>query len=290
MDIGFIGLGGMGSAMARNLVKAGHHVRVWNRSPEAARAIAGATPVGTPSEAFRGDAVLTMLADDDAVRSVVLDSGALSQAPKGLVHVMLATISVALVDELDAAHARAGVGYVAAPVFGRPDAAAAATLNVVVAGDATAIAKVQPLLDALGQKTWMVGDEPRRANAAKLAGNMMIALAVEAMGEATALAESYGIGSADFLDLVTSTLFASPVYKGYGATIAKNVYEPAGFKLRLGLKDVNLALAAADAKDVPLPAASLVRGALVEAMDQGLGEKDWAALAKVVHRRAGITR
>ena len=127
---------------------------------------------------------------------------------------MLATISVALVDELDAAHAEAGLGYVAAPVFGRPDAAAAAALNIVVAGDAAAIAKVQPLLDALGQRTWIVGDEPRRANATKLAGNMMIALAVEAMGEATALAESYGVGSADFLDLVTSTIFASPVYKG----------------------------------------------------------------------------
>ena len=135
-----------------------------------------------------------------------------------------------------------------------------------------------------------MGDEPRRANATKLAGNMMIALAVEAMAEATALAESYGVGSAAFLDLVPSTIFASPVYKGYGGMIAKNVYEPAGFKLRLGLKDVNLALAAADAKGAPLPAARLVRDALMEAMDQGLGEKDWAALAEVVHRRAGISR
>jgi len=251
MDIGFIGLGSMGSAMARNLVKAGHRVRVWNRSPEAAKAIEGAVPVGSPREAFAGDAVVTMLADDAAVRSVILDSGALEGATRGLVHVMTSTISIALVEELAGRHRDAGIGYVAAPVFGRPAAAAVAQLNVVAAGDPAAIAKVQPLLDAIGQKTWRLGDEPQRANAAKLAGNMMIALAIEAMAEATALTESYGVSSADFLDIVTNTLFASPSYKSYGALIAKNSYEPAGFKLRLGLKDVNLALDAAAAKGHP---------------------------------------
>ena len=290
MDIGFIGLGSMGSAMAANLVKAGHDVRVWNRSPEAARAIAGATPVGAPRDAFRGDAVLTMLADDAAVRAVVLDSGVLPAAPKGLVHVMMATISIALVDDLAAAHRAAGVAYVAAPVFGRPPAAAAAQLNIVAAGDPEAIARVQPLLDVLGTRTWRLGDEPRRANAAKLAGNMMLALAIEAMAEATSLTEGYGVSSADFLDIVTNTVFASPAYKSYGANIAAGSYEPAGFKLRLGLKDVNLAIAAAAANGTVLPAADLVRDHFMAGIDQGLGEKDWSALAEVAHRRAGLAR
>lgn len=290
MDIGFIGLGSMGSAMAANLVAAGHDVRVWNRSPEAARAVAGATPVAAPRDAFRGDAVLTMLADDAAVRAVVLDSGALAAAPRGLVHVMMATISIALVDDLVARHGAAGVAYVAAPVFGRPPAAAAAQLNIVAAGDPDAIARVQPLLDALGTKTWRLGDAPRRANAAKLAGNMMIALAIEAMAEATSLTEGYGVSSRDFLDIVTNTLFASPSYKSYGGNIAQGTYEPAGFKLRLGLKDVNLAIDAAAANGMALPAADLVRDHLVAAVAQGFGEKDWSALAEVAHLRAGLSR
>lgn len=290
MDIGFIGLGSMGQAMARNLVAAGHAVKVWNRSPEAARAIAGATAVETPADAMAGEVAITMLADDAAVRGVILDSGALAAAPKTLVHVMMATISIALVDELVAAHRAAGLAYVAAPVFGRPPAAAAAQLNIVAAGDPAAIARVQPVLDVLGTRTWRIGDEPQRANAAKLAGNMMIALAIEAMAEATSLTESYGVSSADFLDIVTSTLFASPSYKSYGGNIAKGSYEPAGFKLRLGLKDVNLAIDAAAARGTTLPAAEIVRDALTEGVSQGLGEKDWSALAEVAHRRAGLQR
>ncbi|WP_237476886.1 NAD(P)-dependent oxidoreductase [Lichenibacterium dinghuense] len=288
MRIGFIGLGSMGSAMAANLVKAGHEVTVWNRSPEAARALAGATAAASPADCFKGEAVCTMLADDAAVRSVILDSGALDAAAPGLVHVMMATISIPLVEELAARHARAGIGYVAAPVFGRPPAAAAAQLNIVAAGDPAARARVQPVLDALGTKTWPLGDEPTRANAAKLAGNMMIAQAIEAMAEATALTESYGVTAADFLDIVTNTLFASPSYKSYGAHIAKGSYEPAGFKLRLGLKDVRLALDAAAAKGATLPAAAVVRDALVEGVEGGLGEHDWSALAEVAHRRAGL--
>ena len=290
MDIGFIGLGSLGQAMARNLVAAGHAVKVWNRSPEAARAIAGATAVATPADAMSGDVAITMLADDAAVRGVILDSGALTAASKGLVHVMMATISIALVDELVAAHRAAGLAYVAAPVFGRPPAAAAAQLNIVAAGDPDAIARVQPLFDVLGTRTWRIGDEPQRANAAKLAGNMMIALAIEAMAEATSLTESYGVSSADFLDIVTSTIFASPSYKSYGGNIAKGTYEPAGFKLRLGLKDVNLAIDAAAARGTTLPAAEIVRDALTDGVSQGLGDKDWSALAEVAHRRAGLPR
>lgn len=290
MDIGFIGLGSMGTPMALNLVRAGHAVRVWNRSPEAAAAVEGAIPVASPAEAFRGDAVVTMLSDDEAVRGVIVDSGALADAPRGLVHVVTSTISVALVDELVALHRAAGIAYVGAPVFGRPTAAAAAQLNIVAAGDPDAIARVQPIFDALGVRTWRLGDEPHAAHAAKLAGNMMIALAIEAMAEATALTESYGVPAADFLEIVTDTLFASPAYKGYGATIASGTYEPAGFKLRLGLKDVRLAIEAGAAKGTSLPAAEVVRDALLEGIDLGFGEKDWSALAEVAHRRAGGRR
>ena len=290
MDIGFIGLGSMGIAMARNLVVAGHAVKAWNRSPEAARGLEGATVVSSPAEAFGGDAVVTMLGDDAAVRSVILDSGALAGARRGLVHVMAATISVALAEELVVRHREAGLGYVSAPVFGRPPAAAAAQLNIVAAGDPEAIARVQPLFDVLGAKTWRVGDEPQRANAVKLAGNMMIALAIEAMAEATALTESYGVASADFLDIVTNTMFACPAYKGYGESIAKARYEPAGFKLRLGLKDVRLALDAAAAKGESLPAAEVVRDRLTEGVEKGMGEHDWSALAEVAHGRAGARR
>ena len=290
MDVGFIGLGSMGAPMAANLVAAGHRVKVWNRTPAAARAVAGAAAAATPGECFGGEAVVTMLADDAAVRDVILGSGALESAAPGLVHVMASTISIALVEEVVARHRAARLRYVAAPVFGRPPAAAAAQLNIVAAGAPDAVAAAQPLLDALGARTWRLGDEPARANAAKLAGNMMIALAIEAMAEATALTESYGVSAADFLDIVTNTLFASPSYKSYGAQIAANRYEPAGFKLRLGLKDVRLALDAAEARGAVLPAAALVRDALVEGVEAGLGDKDWSALAMVAHGRSGLRR
>ena len=287
MDIGFIGIGSMGAAMVPNLVKAGHRVSVWNRNVAASRALEGVTVLTSPAAAFEKDAVVTMLADDAAVHSVIIDSGALTSARKDCVHVMMATISLALVEELQELHRSAGIAYVAAPVFGVPAVAAKAELNILVAGNAEAIATVQPLLDALGQKTWHLGDDPKQANVAKIAGNMMITLAIEAMGEATALTESYGLKAGDFLEVVTNTMFASPSYKRYGGNIANNSYEP-GFKLTLGLKDVNLALEAAKAKHTALPAAEIVRENMLEAVDQGLGSKDWSALAKVTHRRAGL--
>ena len=287
MDVAFIGIGSMGAAMVPNLVKAGHRVAVWNRNPAAAAALEGVTVLASPAAAFENDAVLTMLSDDAAVRGVVIDSGALASARKDCVHVMMATISLALVEELLGLHQEAGIAYVAAPVFGVPAAAAKAELNIMAAGDVQAVAAVQPLLDAMGQKTWHLGTDPRHANVAKIAGNMMITLAIEAMGEATALTESYGLKAADFLGIVTNTLFASPSYKRYGGNIASNTYEP-GFKLTLGLKDVNLALEAARAKDAALPAADIVRENMLAAIDQGLGAKDWSILAKMARRRAGL--
>ena len=284
MNVGFIGVGAMGAAMVPNLIKAGHQVQVWNRNPAAVAALEGVTALATPAAAFANEVVLTMLADDPAVRNVIVESCALASARKDCVHVMMATISPALADELSDLHARQGLGYVSAPVFGVPAAAAAAQLNIVVAGAPEAIAKVQPLFDVLGQKTWHLGDTPRLANVAKIAGNMMITLAIEAMGEASALTESYGLKAKDFLDIVTNTLFAAPSYKRYGGFIASDTFEP-GFKLTLGLKDVNLALDAAKATGTTLPAAEIVRGKMLEAIDDGLAAKDWSIIGKVSRQR-----
>ncbi len=287
MNIGFIGVGSMGAAMVPNLVKAGHQVSVWNRNPDAVKAMEGVTALPSPAAAFEHDAVITMLSNDEAVRSVIIDSGALTAAHKDCVHVMMATISLALVAELQALHRSKGIAYVAAPVFGVPAVAAKAELNILAAGEAKALTKVQPLFDALGKKTWPLGEDPQHANVAKIAGNLMITLAIEAMGEATALTEQYGLKGADFLEVVTNTIFASPSYQRYGGNIAKNSYEP-GFKLALGLKDVNLALAAAKVRHATLPSAEIVRENLEQAVQQGLGDKDWSALAKVARRRAGL--
>jgi 3-hydroxyisobutyrate dehydrogenase-like beta-hydroxyacid dehydrogenase len=285
MDVGVIGLGRMGRGMAASLVRAGHRVRVWNRSPDAAEGLAGVTPVASAAEAFAGDAAVTMLADDAALRAVIVEGGLLDGAARPGLHLSMSTISVALAQDLAAIHARAGVPYIGAPVFGRPDVAEAGALNIVAAGDPDAIARAQPLLDAMGARTWGFGPEPHRANAVKLAGNFMLIAAIEAMGEAAALAEGHGVTGADLLDLLTNTLFASPVYKNYGALIAARRYEPPGFNLKLGAKDVGLALSAAGAAGVPMPFASVLRDNLIEAMGHGDAEKDLAALAEVARRR-----
>ena len=287
MDVGFLGLGRMGRAMALTLVRAGHTVRVWNRSAQAAREIEGAVPVETPAEAFRGDAAITMLADDAALRAVIVQGGLLDAPERPKVHVSMSTIAVALARELAPIHERAGVAYVAAPVFGRPDAAEKGALNIVAAGADEAIASVQPLLDAMGTKTWRFGTEPGKANAVKLAGNFMLIAAIEAMGEAAAFAEGHGVPGRDVLDMLTSTLFASPVYKGYGGQIMAQSYDQPGFLLRLGLKDIRLALQASEAVGVPMPFASVLRDNFVDAISQGDGDKDLAALATVSARRSG---
>jgi 3-hydroxyisobutyrate dehydrogenase-like beta-hydroxyacid dehydrogenase len=279
----------MGHHMVANLLKAGHTVRVWNRSrgPVEAAVALGARGVEQAAEAFAGDVVLSMLADDAAVRAVIVDQDALARAPRGLVHVNLATISVQLAQELVALHRDRGLSYVAAPVFGRPDVAKIAKLNIVAAGDAMAIDTVQPLFDAIGQKTWRFGDEAPRANAVKLAGNFMIAAAIESMAEATAMVGGYGVSAGALLELLTGTLFNAPVFNTYGALIAEQRFDPPGFKLYLGLKDVRLALAAGEGAHTPMPIASVIRDALLEAIAHGDSELDWAALAKVAQRRAG---
>ena len=288
MDIGFIGLGEMGAAMVANILKAGHSVRVWNRSPERAQALAaqGAQVVATPAAVFTGDAVFSMLADDDAIRAVI-DARLLESAPRGLIHVNMATISVALAESLAHAHAERGLNYVAAPVLGRPDVAAAGKLTIIAAGPAEAIDRVQPVFDAIGQKTWRIGSLPQQANVMKLAVNFMLASAVETLGEASALLTGHGVATQDFLDVITNSVFPGPVYQGYGKMIAEQRYEPALFKARLGLKDVRLALAAADTVSTPLPVASVVRDSLLEAVAHGGGDKDFAVLGQVAARRAG---
>lgn len=288
MDIGFIGLGAMGSAIVANLLKAGHRVRVWNRSAERAAPLAeaGAQVVASVADAFAGDAVISMLADDAAVRAVI-DAALLEHAPRGLVHVNMATISVAFAEQLAREHAERGLHYVAAPVLGRPDAARAAKLTIIAGGPAEAIDHVQPLFDVIGQKTWRIGSLPQQANVMKLAANFMLASAVETLGEASALLSGHGVAMRDFLDVVTGGPFPGPIYQGYGAMIAERRYEPAQFKARLGLKDVRLALAAADAVSTPMPVASAVRDSLTEAIANGDGELDFAVLGKVALRRAG---
>jgi hypothetical protein len=288
MDIGFIGLGAMGSAIVANLLKAGHRVRVWNRSAERAAPLvdAGAQAVANVADAFAGDAVISMLADDDAVRAVIV-SALLEHAPRGLVHVNMATISVALAEQLAREHAERGLQYVAAPVLGRPYAAQAAKLTIIAGGPAEAIDHVQPLFDVIGQKTWRIGSLPQQANVMKLAANFMLASAVETLGEASALLSGHGVAMRDFLDVVTGGPFPGPVYQGYGSMIAEQRYEPALFKARLGLKDVRLALAAADSVATPMPVASAVRDSLTEAIAHGEGELDFAVLGKVALRRAG---
>ena len=229
-----------------------------------------------------------MLADDDALRSVVIHEQLLDAAPRGLVFVNMATISVALARELTERFQSRGLAYVAAPVFGRPDAAAAGKLHILVAGDPAAVSRVQPLLDVIGQRSWPLGAEPYRANVVKLAGNFMIAAAIVSMGEAVALVEANGMHAADLLDVLTKTIFSAPVYVNYSALIAEKRYQPPGFTLALGLKDVRLALTAGEAAHVPLPIASVLRDDFIDAVAHGQAEHDWSAVAEVARRRAGL--
>ncbi|MDE2337664.1 MAG: NAD(P)-dependent oxidoreductase [Gammaproteobacteria bacterium] len=288
MDIGFIGLGNMGSAIAARLLGAGHRLRVWNRSPQPLEPLiaAGAVAAESAREACAAEVVFSILSDDAAVREVLLPA-ALSAAP-GTVQVNMATTSPQLSDELAARLGAAGCGYIAAPVLGRPDVAAAGKLNILAAGAPADLDRVQGLFDVIGQKTWRFGERPAQANVVKLAMNFMLAAAIESMGEAAALASGYAIEPAKLFELVSQTFFPGMVYQGYGRVIAESRYEPAGFKARLGLKDVRLALAAAEAVNAPLPFASLMRDSLLEGLARGEGEREFGAvLGRAPLRRAG---
>lgn len=287
MKIGFLGLGNMGQAIAANLLKGGHELLVWNRSPQATEPLVelGAKAVTEPAQAVAADVLFSMLADDKALRSVLLDSGLLKQLKAPLIHVNMATISVAFADELAGLHDAQGIGYIAAPVLGRPNVAAAAQLNILAAGPAQAIDQVQPLFDLIGRKTWPLGEKASAANAMKLAANFLLVSAVQAMGEAAVLVSRHGLESKDLVDLVSNTILTGPVYSGYGALIGERRYEPAAFKAVLGLKDVDLVLAAASQVSVQMPTADRVRANLQDAVEHGQGEMDLAVLAEVEERR-----
>jgi len=290
MTIAFLGLGSMGRHMAANLLKSGQAVHVWNRSQEPVQALVqqGALAAATPAECGLADVVFSMLADDAAARAVLIDGGVLDAMAPGSIHVNMATVSVAFAREMAALHLARGVGYVAAPVLGRGEVAAAGKLNIMAGGSDELIARVQPLLDLLGQKTWRFGAEAEQANAVKLACNLTLACAIEAMGEGAALAGAHGIAPASFIDLIANTLYAgAPIYKNYGGMIAEDRYSPAGFKLVLGQKDVRLAVAAGRDKGVPLAFGDALQTVLQEAVDHGDGDLDLAALGKNAARRGG---
>ena len=291
MRLGFVGLGKMGSAMARNLLRAGHQVAVYNRSREKAEAMAGegARAADSPADACRdSQAVITMLADDQAVEQVVFgENGVASALAKGAVHISSSTIGTALARRLAAEHALRGQGYLSAPVFGRPDAAESRKLIVVAAGPSELVDLCRPLFDAIGRQTSVAGSEPWQANAVKLCGNFMLASMIEAFGEAFGLLRKAGVDPHVFLEIVNG-LFASPVYGNYGRIIADERFSPAGFALKLGLKDVRLALETADECAAPMPLASLIRDHFLSAVAHGQAELDWSSVTRVPARDAGL--
>jgi 3-hydroxyisobutyrate dehydrogenase-like beta-hydroxyacid dehydrogenase len=289
MKVTFIGLGAMGLPMAVNLARAGHEMTVFNRSPKPLDAFADRPPrlAGDLRTALEGaEAVLTMLADDDALEAVV-QGGLLDGLGAGAVHVAMSTISIATARRMAAMHAERGRAYLAAPVFGRPDAAAAGKLWILLAGEAGQRARVRPLLEAMGRGISEFGDEPWRANLVKLGNNFLLAAMIETLGEAVALMRKADIPPQDFIDAVNN-LFQSPVYANYGGMIAEGRDEAGLFKASLGLKDLRLVLAAADALAVPMPLAGLAHDGLLTAMALGRGDADWSVLARVAQERAGL--
>jgi 3-hydroxyisobutyrate dehydrogenase-like beta-hydroxyacid dehydrogenase len=292
MDIGFIGLGNMGSGMAANLLKAGHRVTAYNRSRDKVDALAerGALPASTVAEACGGEVVVSMLANDDAVEAVTFGAdGILASLGAGAVHVSCSTISVALATRLNAAHAETGQRFVAAPVFGRPEAAEAAKLFVIAAAEPAVLQTVSPIFEAIGQRTFVVADDPTAASLVKLSGNFLIASVIESLGEAMALVGKAGVDKLQYLDILTSTLFGSPVYSTYGGLVAREQFEPAGFAATLGLKDIRLVLAAGEDLQVPLPIASLLRDRFLTLLANGGGQLDWAAVGALSAWEAGGT-
>jgi 3-hydroxyisobutyrate dehydrogenase-like beta-hydroxyacid dehydrogenase len=270
-------------------MKAGHRVRAWDTSAAAREAIRrdGAEIAESARDAFRSDAVFSMLPNDDAMRATFLAGDALPNKT-ATIHINSATASVACVDDLVKVHAAKGVSYVAAPVYGRPEMAAERNLNILAAGDADAIARVQPLFDAIGKKTWRLGEVPHNANVAKIAGNLMVACILEAMGEAAALARAYQMQPSDVLDVVVGSIFDVPIYRIYSGLVSSGKFEPPGFDLVLGLKDAKLALDAGEKVNVPLLFASILRDNYLDAIAHGDGAKDWSAISRVAARRAGL--
>jgi 3-hydroxyisobutyrate dehydrogenase-like beta-hydroxyacid dehydrogenase len=292
MKIGFVGLGNMGAAIAANLVRAGHDVAVWNRTASKAQGLvkAGAVLLTSPRAVAAGcDVVFSMLADDSALHAVLDgEDGLCAGLKRGALHVSMSTIAVATADQLAATHSALGQRFLCAPVFGRPEAAVAAKLFVVAAGDSADVQTAGPLFEAISQRVFYIGAKPSAASLAKLCGNFMILSAIEALGEAMALGAKGGIQKKLLLEILTGTLFDSPVYRNYGAILVEERYKPAGFAAPLGLKDMRLAAQSAESLRVPMPLLNVLRDHLLQTIAQHGDDVDWSAIALTTARNAGM--
>jgi len=292
MNVGFIGLGRMGQGMARRILGGGHALVVYNRTPGKTSDLegAGARAAASIAECCSGrDVIVTIVADDTAVKEVTLGQGGVRESmPPGAVHLVMGTHSVATVQALAAAHTARQQSMVSAPVLGRPDVAAAGQLAIVAAGPAESVQRCAPLFQVMGRRAFDAGIKPEGAAAVKLSMNFMLGCAIEAMGEAFSLVRRYGVAPAVLYDVMTEGLFAAPAYKIYGKIIVDESYDKVGFTTLLGLKDISLALAAADQVRVPMPSANVCRDRLLGAAAHGDGEKDWAVMAREQARASGL--
>ncbi len=292
MEAGLIGLGRMGTGIAKSLLRSGHRLTVFNRTRERAELLRadGANVAGSVTEACQPGVVLTMVADDAALEALVFGKdGIRASLRAGGLHVSLSTISVALSDRLAAEHTKAGQQFVAAPVFGRPEAAESAKLSVVAAGPSAGVQRCKPLFESMGPKLLVVGERPSMANVVKLSGNFLIATVLESLAEALTFARKSGVDPGVLLDFLTTTMFTAPVYKSYGELIVQGKHEPAGFALPLGLKDVRLVLQAAESAGVPMPIASVLRDRFITALARGNQDKDWSVIGRVAAEDAGLS-
>jgi 3-hydroxyisobutyrate dehydrogenase-like beta-hydroxyacid dehydrogenase len=293
MKIGFIGLGNMGLNMAKNLIASGHQLQVYNRSSEKADELeqSSITKCKTPAEAASNvSIVITMLSDDDVVAETTTGAdGILQTLQKGALHISMSTISPDVSQKLSDQHKSSGSSYLAAPVFGRPEAAAAKKLWICVSGSQQAKEMAKPILDCLGQGVIDFGEDAGGANVVKIAGNFMIMSSLEIMAEAFTLAEKHGLDRAKVADFFGSTIFNAPIYQNYGKLIANKQYEPVGFKAKLGYKDARLAFKLAQQSETPMPMGTLIHNRLLSAVAKGLGDRDWVeAVGRGVTDDAGV--
>lgn len=289
MKIGFIGLGQMGRGMAGRLMDCGYPLKVWNRSravTETFRA-RGATVADEPEQLLDADVVITMLADDAAVEAVWIASGMIRAVPPSTIHLNMASVSLSMARQLAELHRAAGSPYVSAPVFGRPPPAATGQLDIIAAGAEATLTRCTPLFEALGRRWFNVGTEPHRANIVKIARNFLIGSIIESLGEAFALVQKSGVDPAAFLDIITSTSMNAPAYKNYGRLMLEKPAPPS-FTLKLGMKDVEIALQAGADTGVPMPLAELLRAQHLAAIERGYGEREWASLGNYIAECAGL--
>jgi 3-hydroxyisobutyrate dehydrogenase-like beta-hydroxyacid dehydrogenase len=290
MKIGFMGLGQMGRCMVGRLLDAGHELIVYNRTAAAAEPLRarGARVATSPADLFEAGVVISMLADDAAVEAMWIASGLIERMPPEGLHLNMASVSLRMGRRLAELHRAAGSDYVSAPVFGRPAAAARGQLDIVAGGAAPARKRCETIFTALGKSTFVAGDDPSKANIVKIARNYLLATVVESFGEALALVRKSGVDPVAFYELMTTTSFSGPSYRNYGKMMVERNFDQATFTLRLGLKDVELALAAGGDTQVPLPLAGVIREQHLGALNAGFGDKEWASLADYLAERAGL--